>query len=73
MRVDFLLGYRWSEKEEEILRTLWGKVEIEEIAKVLKGRSNAGIVKKAHVLKLGPIQVEIDLEYYAELIKVTEG
>jgi len=67
------LPYKWSEKEIEILTNLWIKTPIEDIAKVLKGRTKTAIIRKASDLNLHSFRPEIDLEYYAKLLEMKEG
>jgi len=67
------LSRLWTEKEIEILKTMIGKFSVEEICDVLKNRTAGGIRIKAYGLGLALFEPEIDLEYYAKLMKVKKG
>jgi len=66
---------RWTEKEDEILRQLWGKVLIDEIMKVLTQRTKPAVQQRATGLKLGEAKTEeptIDFEYLKKLQETIE-
>jgi len=67
---------RWSEQELKILEELYtsDKVTLDDIAKVLVGRSRESIIAKAHKMKwTRPAGAAMDLEYYKQLQEVIEG
>lgn len=73
-----MVGIIWKEEEVECLRELWlnPNASIDDIAKVLRSRTQSGITHKAGRLKLGPKRVvppQIDYEYLRKLQEVVEG
>ena len=63
----------WTKQEIEILKNLWEKVSLEDIAKVLIERSERAIYDKALKIGLPPAQAEIDLDYYRKLLEMKKG
>ena len=66
---------KWSQEEKDILTNLWNKgIELEEIQKVLRGRTINAIHSQVLSLKLPErIGKPVDYDYYRQLLSVSDS
>ena len=63
----------WSKEELDVLKKLVGVYTNEEIASCLPYRTEYAVRGKMSELKIGVIKGTVDIQRYADMLKVVEG